>query len=72
MTTTELKIVIKADDPEYNRKRADDDIDPLRDHRETAQLAETSHEPHPGYDISNKDTKRENDAIFEDLATLFA
>src|SRR4030042_2776397 len=44
MTTTKLKIIVKADDPEYERKHADDEIDPFGNHGETAQLAEARHE----------------------------
>src|SRR4030067_3487241 len=67
MTTTELKIIIKADYPEDECKYADDEIDPFGDHRETAQLTEARHQPHPGDDVGDKDTKGEDDAVGEDL-----
>ena len=72
MTTTKLKIIIKANYSEYDGKRADDEIDPFGDHRETAQLAEARHQPHSGDDVGNKDTKGENDTVGEDLFALFA
>jgi len=72
MTSTKLKIIIKADDPKYERKHPDDEIDPFRDHRKTAQLTQPSHEPHSGDDISNEDPKGENNTVGKDLFTLFA
>src|SRR4030043_619913 len=50
MTSTKLKIIIKTYDPKAERKHPDDEIDPFGDQWETAQLAETSHEPHSSDD----------------------
>src|SRR4030042_2562219 len=72
MTSTKLKIIIKTYYPKYERKHPDDEINPFRDHRKTAQLTQTSHEPHSGDDVSNKDTKGEHNTVGEDLFTLFA
>jgi hypothetical protein len=72
MTTTKLKIIVKADDPEYERKHADNEIDSFGNHGKTAQLAKARHETHSGYDVSNKDTKGENDTVGKDFFALFA